>query len=465
VTGPQRANPGEPVPYDIVVRNPGPAPLARIRIELPVPAGARVLHTDPAAEALDNRLAWTLGTLGAGAERRMQVEVQAVAPGEMQLAPTAMMAPEDILRTAVVRPPVAVAVHGPDSVAVGAPVPFRIELTNQTEASVGPVRIYVKIPPGLYQRQAAEAPVPGTLFTDPLTLAAGEAKAFPLEVTAARTGRWPLAVWVAAEGEQPQAQARSVVMVTDPPLAVQVSGPRQATAGRDLDVQIEVTNPNQAAAANVRVVQSVPQGLELVAATAGAAPIPRGQAVQWAIGSLAPGQKRVMACKLRPRTAGDWPLYAAAIGDNATEARGSHTIHVDGAPPLTVEVLSHEEVMTAGAESTCEVHVCNPAELAASNVRVTAVLAAELEALPAQGPTAARVQGNQVVFEPLPQLAPHADAVYRLRVRARQPGAGRVRVEVQADQLARPVVSETGAHIQEDPLRTAAAPAAATRQP
>jgi hypothetical protein len=65
--------------------------------------------------------------------------------------------------------------------------------------------------------------------------------------------------------------------------------------------------------------------------------------------------------------------------------------------------------------------------------------------------------GEQVVFEPLPQLAPHADAVYRLRVRARQPGPGRVRVEVRADQLARPVVSEAGARVQEDSLRAAAA--------
>jgi hypothetical protein len=387
------------------------------------------------------------------------MEVQAVAPGELQLAATATVTPDDVLRTAVVRPPLAVSVHGPETVAVGGPVQFKVEVANQTDAAVGPVRIYVKVPPGLYQKQAAEAPLPGTLFTDPMTLAAGEAKAFPLDVTAARTGRWPLAVWVAAEGEKPQAQARAVILVTDPPLAVQVSGPRQAAAGRDLEVQIEVANPNKVAAANVRVVQSVPQGLELVAATAGAAPIPGGQALQWTLGALEPGQKRVVACKLRPRAAGDWPLYAAALGDNATEARAGHTIHVDGAPPLTVEVLSREEMLTAGAESVCEVHVCNPADLPATNVRVAARLPGELEALPAQGPTAARVEGDQVVFEPLPQLAPHADAVYRLRVRARQPGPGRVRVEVRADQLARPVVGEAGARVQADPLRTAAAPA------
>jgi hypothetical protein len=445
------------VPYEIVVRNSGSTPLARVHVDLPAPVGARVLHTEPPAEVQGNHLAWTLGILGAGAERHLQIEVQAVAPGELQLVPTATLTPDDALRTAVVRPAVAISVHGPETVAVGGPVQFRIEVANQTEASVGPVRIYVKIPPGLYQRQAADAPVPGTLFTDPMTLAAGETKAFPLEVKAARTGRWPLAAWVAAEGEQPQAQARAVVAVTDPPLALQVSGPRQASSGRDLDVQVEVTNPNTVAAANVRVMQSVPQGLELVAATAGAAPAPGGQALQWNLGTLAPGQKQMMACKLRPRTAGDWPLYAAAVGDNVTEARASHTIHIDGAPPLAVEVLSREDVLTAGAESVFEVHVYNPADLAATNVRVAAQLPAEMEALPSQGPTTGRVQGDQVVFEPLPQLAPHADAVYRLRLRARQAGPGRLRVEVRADQLARPVVSEAGTRVQSDPLRTAAA--------
>jgi uncharacterized repeat protein (TIGR01451 family) len=465
VVGPQRANPGEPVPYEIMVRNTGTASLAQVRIELPAPAGARVLLTEPPAQVQDNRLAWALGPLEASGERRLQVEVQAVAPGELHLTPTAIITPGEALRTAVARPPVAILASGTETAAVGAPVAFRVEVTNQSEGPLRDVQVYVQIPAGLFQRQAAAAAVPGPLFTDAFTLPAGEGKAFPLEMTAARTGRWPVVVWLARQGEQPLGLARAVVHVTEPPLAVRIEGPRQATPGRDLDVKIEVANPNAVAAANVRVVQSVPQGLEVVAATAGAAPVPGGQAVQWTLGTLAAGHKQLVACRMRPRAAGDWPLYAVAVGENATEARASHTVHIDGAPPLTLEVLARDGVLPAGAESVCEVRVSNPADLPATNVRVSARLPEELEALPAQGPTAAQAQGTQVAFEPLPQLAPHADAVYRIGVRARRPGPGRIQVEMRADQLARPIVAETGHRVQEDPLRALAAPAtAAPRQ-
>jgi uncharacterized repeat protein (TIGR01451 family) len=465
VVGPQRANPGEPVPYEILVRNTGTAPLTRVRVDLPNPAGARVLLTEPPAQAQDNRLSWTFGPLEAGGERRLQVEVQAVAPGELHLAPTATLTPDDTLRTAIARPPVAIVAGGTETAPVGAPVAFRVEVTNQTEAPLEGVQVYVQIPAGLFQRQAAAATAPGPLFTDAFTLPAGGGKAFPLEMTAARTGRWPVVVWLARQGEQPLALTRAVVNITEPPLAVKVDGPRQATPGRDLEVQLEVANPNSVAAANVRVMQSVPQGLVVVAATAGAAPVPGGQAIQWALGSLAPGQKQRVACKMRPRAAGDWPLYAVAMGDNATEARASHTIHIDGVPPLTLQVRASEGVLPAGAESVCEVQVSNPADLPASNVQVIARLPEELEALPSQGPTAAGFQGGSVVFEPLPQLAPHADAVYRIRVRARRAGPGRIQVEMRSDQLARPVVAETGHRVAEDPLRALAAPATAAPQP
>jgi hypothetical protein len=125
---------------------------------------------------------------------------------------------------------------------------------------------------------------------------------------------------------------------------------------------------------------------------------------------------------------------------------------------LTVELLARDDVLAAGAESVCEVRVVNPAELPATNVRLTARLAEELEPLTPQGPTTAKVLGPSVLFEPLPQLAPHADAVYRLHVRARRPGAGRVRVEVRADQLAQPVFAEAGHRVAEDTLRAAAGP-------
>ena len=43
-------------------------------------------------------------------------------------------------------------------------------------------------------------------------------------------------------------------------------------------------------------------------------------------------------------------------------------------------------------------------------------------AQPASGPTGFKVEGNEIVFEPLPKLAPRADAIYRIQVKCTAAG-------------------------------------------
>jgi hypothetical protein len=49
------------------------------------------------------------------------------------------------------------------------------------------------------------------------------------------------------------------------------------------------------------------------------------------------------------------------------------------------------------------------------------------------GPTPARVQGQEVLFAPLASLAPRSQVVFRIRVRGNQTGAGQMRVRLTAD--------------------------------
>jgi hypothetical protein len=60
----------------------------------------------------------------------------------------------------------------------------------------------------------------------------------------------------------------------------------------------------------------------------------------------------------------------------------------------------------------------------------------------AAGPTGYAIRGRQVVFEPLPRLAPRADARYRIRAQAALPGDLRLKVQLTGDQIAQPVVKE-----------------------
>ncbi len=446
VVGPSQAAPGQAMTVEIIARNTGAGTLARVRVEVPLPPGTRLLQSDPPAETQGDRLAWSLGSIHAGAERHLRLELQPAA-GEWSLVPVASFAPEVGLRTPIVEPPFALSVSGPETVASGAEIDFQIRASNHTKDPLEKVIVRVQLPPGLFQAEAAKAH--GRIDTFPIKLAPGETRTLPLKVLAQAPGRQMVEVSTSPESRHPAPPARTVVVVTDPPLAVRLEGPRTAALGRDFDLLLEVSNPTQVPAANVRLAQSVPQGLQ-VTSSPGATPGADGQSIVWSLGPLGPGQRRSCTCTLRPRAGGEWPLYAAAAADNAGESRASHAVRVEGSPPLTLEVRGQDDShpLAVGAETVYEVRVLNNSDLPASNVQLVAWMPDELEPVNPQGPTDAQVQTSKVLFAPLARLDPHADAVYRVSARARQAGQGRFRVEMSANQLARPLLQECVAVVQ-----------------
>ncbi len=89
VLGPAQSSAGETLPYEIMVRNPGPVPLTGVRIEEQLPAGAGLRSADPVPEVQDGRLVWNLGTLEGNGQRRIRIEIQPGTLTKMTLTPTA----------------------------------------------------------------------------------------------------------------------------------------------------------------------------------------------------------------------------------------------------------------------------------------------------------------------------------------------------------------------------------------
>jgi uncharacterized repeat protein (TIGR01451 family) len=439
VVKPPQAAAGQIVPLEIIARNTGAVALTSVRVEVQMPEGTRLLRSDPPAELEGEHLAWFVEAIPAAAERHLRLEVQAAAGGEWSLTPTASF---------TVGQPLALRITGPRSVAPGTKAVFQVLAVNQTDQPMDKVVLRAQLPLGLFHPEAAKAQ--GRLDI-PLALKPGETfKLPPLETQAVSKGRLVVEVATAPNSRHRAPPARTFIEVADPPLAVRLDGPRMAALGRAFDLHVEVGNPNAAPAANAVLAQSVPQGLEVVNPGPDGKVAPGGQGILWSLGTLAPGQRRAFVCTLRPRAAGDWPLYTVASADAAGEARTGYAIHVDAAA-LTLEVMGGEDALTVGAVTVYEIHVLNNSDLPATNVRLAALLPEELELVDPQGPTEARVQPAQVQFAPVARLDPHGDAVYRVRARARRPGNGRFRVEMTADQLARPLVQEAGALVQGGP--------------
>jgi uncharacterized repeat protein (TIGR01451 family) len=444
VSGPERVAPGQPLPCQIVARNAGIAVLAGVRVEVPLPAGTRLLLSEPAADLPGERLSWHLGNLEAGAARTIKLTLQPGAPGKVHLRPTASFTAAAGLRAAVVRPPFSITVQAPETAVPGAAVAFQIQVANNRDAPAQKVVLHVALPRGLVHPQG------DTIEADLGTLAPGEARTIRLEAEAQAAGRLVGEFSARADGGM-EAHAPAVVVVAEPALGLRVEGPRRGGIGEIMTFRVEVDNPGRNPSTGIHLTQAVPQGLEFLAASTGGTHNPATGTIAWALDALHGQQRQSVTFQARGRLAGDWAVPCALRAEGMAEARATHAVHLDASPLVGVALTAHDDPVAAGGETTYEMRVLNQGPVVAQNVRVVALLPDTVLPLSSDGPTRSQQQGQVVAFEPVPQLGPRSEVTCRVRIRGVKPGSGRLHVEVQARGLHRPVVQEATVNVRPGP--------------
>ena len=96
VAGPASVTLGDPLHYELIVRNTGGSPACRVQVEAPFPSDAKLLQTDPVAEVRAGSLNWDLGTLEAGAERRLKSGFSGSEPRERPRRPASPTRPRSV---------------------------------------------------------------------------------------------------------------------------------------------------------------------------------------------------------------------------------------------------------------------------------------------------------------------------------------------------------------------------------
>src|SRR5262249_5014147 len=101
-------------------------------------------------------------------------------------------------------------------------------------------------------------------------------------------------------------------------------------------------------------------------------------------------------------------------------------------------------------ETVYEIRLANNGKGPATGVQVRGVAPPGMLPRGAEAPASFRIEGQEIVFEPIPRLPPQAQTVFRVRVLAQGAGQNRFRVHLTCAQLAAPVVKEEGIWVYRD---------------
>lgn len=448
VSGPT-ANVGQPAEHEIIVRNVGQQAVSAVRVEEPLPPTVRYVGGDPRPIASKDVLVWDLGTLDAGAERRIRVECVSSSEGDVALQ--ARVTFNTICATTVrmTRPRLEVKIAGPESALVGETVVFQINLSNTGTGPIRRILLRDRLPAGLHHPagELLEAEVAG--------LEPGESRNVTLRTTAVKTGSFEHQIEAYADGQISAIQrtggvpssdlestAKTAIRIVEPALEVRVGAPKICLIKCEGLISIEVSNPGTAAARAVRVGTRVPEGTEFVAVDDGGRYDAASRTVSWSCATLEPGGKRLWTMKIRGVSLGPTTCAVVAVAEPGLHTKGEAQFSIEGVPALSLEVVDLDDPSPVDTDAQYEIRVFNQGTCPCTGIQIVAQLADGMELREASAPVSYNVQGQQVQFAPFAKLATKADLVYRLKVRSKTAGDLRFRVQLTCDQLQQPVFKE-----------------------
>jgi uncharacterized repeat protein (TIGR01451 family) len=329
VEGPAEIAPGKSFAYVIHVQSVGNAPAAAVRITDHLPPGARLVDAEPKPEIAGDRLAWDLGDLPPGTERRLRVALDAAAlTAGLLVSPAVTFGVSPGLRVAPARPGLEIRLAGPDSAPPGSLLPYRVLITNNGMTPLPRILVQVKLTGGLRHPRMPR----GDSIEADVTLAAGETKTLPLDLVAGSAGPNLVAATARVDGGT-GASAQAAVRVdpgavssvpslrTAPDLRVQISSLSAAVpVGTTAIYEVKVLNPADTPQTGIRLVAEMSEGMEPEQADGPTASALTQHGMTFeTLWRLGPGDSAVYHVRARTRRAGVQQLRVEVNADHLAQ--------------------------------------------------------------------------------------------------------------------------------------------------
>jgi uncharacterized repeat protein (TIGR01451 family) len=442
--GPTSVRIHQPLSCQIVVRNTSTTPAHNVIVRHKLGDGVTCKTSEPRAGDETGELSWNLGTLAPQQSKRVEVVLVAHTRGALNCQAAVTFTAIAGHQVQVREPKLAIKLTSPDKVIAGDSVTIMMVVSNPGDGAADAVKLKAILPEGV------EHPHGKTLDFDVGTLSAGETRTMQLVCKTNGSGSQTCAITVNGEGGL-VASDSALFDILRPKIDVAVSGPKLRYVDRHAVYVLKVTNPGNAAASRVEVQQAIPTGFKFHQANSGGQYNDASRLVTWKLGELPAGQSKDIAVDLIPIEAGEHQFMVHAMAAGGLKSQADARTIVEGLPSLLIEVAHVDDPLEVGAETVFEIRLSNTGTKAETNVEVVCTLPEQLEYRgKGSTPIKCRQEGREVIFEPVPRLAPRGDVIYRVHVRGVAPGDVRFRTRIKSDGLRDPVLREETLRIYSD---------------
>jgi uncharacterized repeat protein (TIGR01451 family) len=462
-SGPAVVRANQPTEYTLTVRNVCGQALQKVVLQVRAPKGTEITGVSPAVKPIDGVYLWELDTLDAKTSKSVTVTLKQPAKGDMTCQAWVTFTGTSAMKAVVKEPKLAVTMKAPEKVGVGDRIVVEYAVTNTGDYPAEEVRANFNrgLPSGTWILKRYDV-------SERVRLKPGESHTGKEVFTADSPGTYQCQVR-ASGVDGLSSQAETTVQVVAPKLDVSVSGPKERLIGTKGKYTVTVKNAGEIAVGSVAVQQVIPAGFKV--SQAGDANV-TGETLRWFPGELTPGASKSFEFEGVTHTAGSLTLKAVASGDRNTKASGECVTAVEGIPGLRMELVDSADPVAKNGEITYEIKVTNTGTKADSNVVIVCDLPKELvlEFVSCSGPTkgeytveklppveagsgALIIKSNPVVirrsvtFDPISDLAPKTEAIYKVKVKGVFPGDVRFKAMMTSKHLTTPVTKEESTRV------------------
>lgn len=443
-SGPAVVRANHPTEYTLNVRNVCGQALQKVVVQVRAPKGTEITAVSPGVKPIDSVYLWELDTLDAKTTKSVKVTLKQPAKGDMTCQAWVTFTGTSAMKAVVKEPKLAVTIKAPEKVAVGDKFVVEYTVTNTGDLSAADVA--VTLPGSEHPEITRKELKPGVTLKAAKEFAVTESGSFNYEAVA--TG---------ADGLK--ASAKTTVKVLAPKLGVSVSGPTERLIGTKGKYTVTVKNIGEVPVKGVTVSEAIPTGFKVCNAPDAAVSV--DQQLKWTAGDLAPGANKTFEFEGVTHTAGPLTLKAVASGDRQAFASGECVTAVEGIPGLRMELVDSADPVEKNGEITYEIKVTNTGTKADSNVVIVCQLPKELQYVSCSGPTKGQLVSAvtpaiypspppgppSVVFDPISDLAPKTEAVFKVKVKGVFPGDVRFKAVMTSKHLTAPVTKEESTRV------------------